>query len=84
MIPLNTYQTSYIINTCFNENFYGFVNRYRIEECKRMLESNEYNNLSILGIAFEAGFNSKTAFNTTFKKLTGLSPKEYKDRLDKI
>jgi AraC-like DNA-binding protein len=82
MLLLNTYQTSYLINTCFGENFYTFINRYRVEECKRMLESNQYNNLSILGIGYEAGFNSKTAFNTTFKKNTGVTPKEYKDRVD--
>jgi YesN/AraC family two-component response regulator len=83
MLPLNTYQTSYVINICFNENFYTYINRYRVEECKRMLESNEYNNLSILGIGFEAGFNSKTAFNTSFKKRIGLSPREYKEQFDK-
>jgi AraC-like DNA-binding protein len=83
MLLLNTYQTSYLINTCFNENFYTFINRYRVNECKRMLENNQYNHLNILGIGYEAGFNSKTAFNTTFKKLTGLSPKEYKIQTDK-
>ncbi len=83
MLLLNTYQTSYLINACFIENFYTFINRYRVDECKRMLESTHYNHLSILGIGHEAGFNSKTAFNTTFKKLTGLSPKEYKVQLDK-
>ena len=83
MLFLNTYQTSYLINKCFNENFYTFINRYRLETCKKMLVSNEYNHLSILGIAFEAGFNSKTAFNTTFKKSTGLSPKEYIKQIKK-
>jgi AraC-like DNA-binding protein len=83
MILLNTYQTSYLINTCFSENFYTFINRYRVEECKRMLESNQYNHLSILGIGYEAGFNSKTAFNTTFKKITGVTPREFKDKVDK-
>jgi AraC-like DNA-binding protein len=83
LLLLNTYQTSYLINDCFNENFYTFINRYRVDECKRMLESKQHNHLSILGIGYEAGFNSKTAFNTTFKKITGLSPKEYKERKDK-
>jgi AraC-like DNA-binding protein len=83
MLLLNTYQTSYLINNCFNENFYTFINRYRVEECKRMLESNQYNHLSILGIGYEAGFNSKTAFNTTFKKITGVTPKEFKAKVDK-
>ena len=67
------------INNCFDENFYTFINRYRLEDCKAMLVNEKYNHLSILGIAFEAGFNSKTAFNTAFKKNTGLSPKEFKE-----
>lgn len=84
MLSLNTYQTSYLINTCFSENFYVFINRYRLEECKRMLMSPEYAHLSILAIAFESGFNSKTAFNTSFKKSIGLSPKEFKEQVGKI
>ncbi len=81
MLLLNTYQTSYLINTSFGENFYTLINRYRLDECKRMLASNQFNHLSILGIAFEAGFNSKTVFNTSFKKSTGLSPKEFKKQM---
>ena len=83
MLLLNTYQTSYLINASFGENFYTFINRYRLDECKKMLASNQYDHLSILGIAFEAGFNSKTAFNTSFKKSTGLSPKEFREQMDK-
>lgn len=82
MLLLNTYQTSYLINASFGENFYTFINRYRIEECKKMLASNQYQHLSILSIAFEAGFNSKTAFNTSFKKSTGLSPKAFKAQME--
>ncbi|CAG5006639.1 hypothetical protein DYBT9275_03867 [Dyadobacter sp. CECT 9275] len=80
ILLLNTYQTSYLINTCFGENFYTFINRYRLEECKKMLSSSDYSHLSILGIAYESRFNSKTAFNTAFKKHTGCSPKEFRDR----
>jgi len=79
-LSMNTYQASYLINTCFAENFYSYINRYRLEECKRMLSGKEYDHLSILGIAFECGFNSKTTFNTAFKKYTSLSPKEFKSQ----
>ncbi len=78
MLGLNTYQTSYLINTGFQENFFTFINRYRIAECKHMLRNKKWDHLSVLAIAFEAGFNSKTAFNTAFKKSTGLSPKEFR------
>lgn len=80
MLSLNTYQVSYLINTCFGTNFYVFINNYRLERCKQMLPDPTFGHLSILGIAFEAGFNSKTAFNTTFKKHTGLSPKAFREQ----
>jgi AraC-like DNA-binding protein len=81
-LKLTTYQTSYLINNCFGENFFTFINRYRLDKCKEMLIDPQYKNLTILGIAFDCGFNSKTAFNTAFKKYTGLSPKEFKDQAD--
>jgi AraC-like DNA-binding protein len=46
-----------------------FVNKYRVERVKELLINKENDHLSILGIAFESGFSSKTAFNTTFKKI---------------
>ena len=68
---------SYVLNEGFGENFFQFVNRHRVEEAKRLLTSTQHRHLSILGIAFEAGFSSKTTFNTAFKKLTGQSPSQY-------
>ncbi len=73
----SSHQLSYLINEGFNENFFQFVNRYRVEEAKRLLLSEKHRHLNMLGIAYESGFNSKTTFNTTFKKLTGLSPSEF-------
>lgn len=84
MLGLNTYQTSYLINTGFHENFFTFINRHRIAECKYMLADKKWDHLSVLAIAFEAGFNSKTAFNTAFKKSTGLSPKEFRAQKNPI
>lgn len=78
IMKMTPHQLSYIINTGFNENFFRFVNTYRVEKAKELLLSEKMNNLSILGIAFESGFNSKTSFNITFKKITGLTPSEFK------
>jgi AraC-like DNA-binding protein len=70
-------ETSFVINELYGDNFYNFVNKYRIEEAKMLLLSEKYNRLNILGIAYESGFNSKTTFNTTFKKYTGVSPTDF-------
>lgn len=83
MMLSNTYHMSYLLNVCLEENFYTFINRYRIEECMQLLRNPDYDQLTILGIAFECGFNSKTSFNTSFKKITGLSPKEFKEQRDR-
>jgi len=80
LIDLTPHQLSYVINTGFNENFFLYINTRRVEKAKELLLNEEMNKLSILGIAFESGFNSKTSFNTTFKKITGQSPSEFKKR----
>jgi AraC-like DNA-binding protein len=78
LVNMTPHQLSYIINTGFNANFFQFINTYRVEKAKELLLNEEMNKLSILGIAYESGFNSKTSFNTTFKKITGQTPSEYK------
>ncbi|HMN18915.1 MAG TPA: helix-turn-helix domain-containing protein [Ignavibacteriaceae bacterium] len=69
---------SQIINEVFNKNFYEFINEYRINEVKSLLTDPEYSHYSMLGIAFECGFNSKSTFNSVFKQFTGKTPSEYK------
>ncbi len=76
-LNMSSHEMSYLINKAFGENFFAFVNKYRVEEAKKLLLSQKYERLNMIGIAFEAGFNSKTAFNTTFKKITGQSPTEF-------
>lgn len=83
MMLSNTYHMSYLLNECLEENFYTFINRYRIEECMRLFNDPAYDHFTILGIAFECGFNSKTSFNVFFKKITGLSPREYREQCNK-
>lgn len=74
-------QLSQLINEGIGENFYDFVNKYRVEEVKRLMTALEAKNFSLLGIALEAGFKSKSTFNLIFKRFTGLTPSEYKKNL---
>lgn len=70
-------QLSEIINSGLGKNFNDFVNEYRVAAFKDMLKANKHEQLSLLGIAQECGFNSKATFNRVFKKLTNHSPTEY-------
>ena len=74
-------QLSEVINTGFNKNFNDFVNTYRVEAFKAMLKENKHEQLSLLGIAQDCGFNSKATFNRVFKKLTNHSPTEYLNQM---
>ena len=69
------------IHVCLNSNFYEFVNQYRIEEVKCRLGDKSFQHLSILGLAYETGFNSKSVFNNAFKKYVGMTPKQFKHSL---
>lgn len=77
IMNMTPHQLSYLINEGFNENFFTFVNKYRVEKVKEYLGDSKKKNLAILGMAFESGFNSKTSFYTTFKKITSMTPSEY-------
>jgi len=79
-LSIPTYQASQAIKEGMNKNFYDLVNGYRVEEAKRLLVDPKNENFTILSVGFEAGFNSKTTFNTVFKKFTGVTPTEYRDQ----
>ena len=68
---------SKVINQGFGKNFNDFVNHYRIEAVKEKLQAGEQKTQTLLGIAYDCGFNSKATFNRAFKKATGASPKEW-------
>jgi AraC-like DNA-binding protein len=68
---------SEIINEHMGKNFYNLVNDYRVNEVKERLKNGDLKQLTILGIAYDSGFNSKSSFNTIFKEKTGLTPSEY-------
>jgi AraC-like DNA-binding protein len=69
---------SEVINTRYGMNFFDLVNGYRVREVQQRLEDAAHRQFTILAIALDSGFNSKTSFNTVFKKHTGLTPSEYR------
>lgn len=76
---------SQIINERLNKNFYNFINHYRVEEAKNQLLELRHNpHRTILNVAFDSGFNSKSSFNLVFKKIVKLTPSQYiKNQLKK-
>lgn len=74
---------SMVINQKSKRNFNAFINHYRIEESIQHLQDRQYNNLTIAAIAFEAGFNSLSSFNTAFKNHTGKTPAAFRKELTK-
>lgn len=73
-------ELSLLINHHLNKHFFDFVNEYRIEKAKELLRNPERKDYTVLEILYEVGFNSKSSFNTAFKKLSGLTPTEYRRR----
>lgn len=69
---------SQIVNTITQDNFTNYINTYRVEAIKKMIVDPEFKNYKVLTLGLEAGFTSKTTFYTAFKKLTGLTPNEYR------
>ena len=68
---------SEVLNSSLNQNFFDFINKYRIEEFKLKCLSEENKHLSVIGIAYDCGFNSKAAFYRAFNKFEGISPTAY-------
>jgi AraC-like DNA-binding protein len=81
VMGLNRNQLSQLINSDIGENFYDFINKYRVEEVKRLMTDPQKQHYNLLGIALEAGFKSKSTFNLIFKRFTGLTPTEYKKNI---
>lgn len=77
-LNIPSYHLSQVINEKFQLNFFDYINNYRIEEVKSRIVDSRFSSYSLLGIAYECGFNSKSTFNRIFKKVTGLTPTEYK------
>ncbi len=78
MLSITPHNLSEIINSRLDQNFFDFVNQYRVEQVKKDLLNPEKQNMKVLAIAFDAGFRSKSSFNTTFKRYTNLTPSEFR------
>jgi AraC-like DNA-binding protein len=75
-----SHQVSQAINDGMKKSFYELINGYRVEEAKRLLLHPKSEGFTVLSVGFEAGFNSKTTFNTVFKKFTGLTPTDFREK----
>ncbi|MBC8152872.1 MAG: helix-turn-helix transcriptional regulator [Bacteroidetes bacterium] len=83
-VGIQPYLLSKLLNDHVGETFNEFLNRNRIEEAKRMLESPKTMRFTIFAIALECGYNSESVFYTNFKRYTGLTPKKYKEEKSKV
>lgn len=77
-LAISPHHLSQMINEQLKQNFFDFINLYRVEEAKRMLVDPSRKHYSILAISEEVGFNSKSAFNAAFKKHTHMTPSEFR------
>lgn len=76
-IDIHPNNLSELLNEKMGKNFSAYINHYRVETFKTIAKNPKNGHLSLLGLAYESGFNSKTAFNTFFKKEMGMTPKQY-------
>ena len=79
-LEMNPRILSKIINEKRNQNFFDFINSYRIDDAKMILSNPAKRKMTVLEVLYGVGFNSKSAFNTTFKKYTGITPTEYRKK----
>ena len=82
-LELTTHELSRIINTALKKSFNDFINEFRVAEVARKMENPAYGHITLLGIAYESGFNSQSTFTRAFKYMTGKTPLEYKNDLKK-
>jgi AraC-like DNA-binding protein len=83
-LSISTHHLSRVINERAGQNFFDFVNAYRVEEAKRRLADPSKKHRSLLAIAEEVGFNSKSAFNTAFKKHANMTPSDFRKACDQV
>ncbi|NOY36409.1 MAG: AraC family transcriptional regulator [Chlorobi bacterium] len=77
-LNISRHHLTQVINERLDKNFYTFINEYRVKEVIHRMKNPAYNNYTLLGIAFDSGFNSKSSFNSIFKSYTGMTPSQYR------
>jgi|GEM_PF-730 len=80
-LGLHTHELSRMLNTVLKKSFNDFINEYRVMDVIRKMQDPAYANITLLGIAYDSGFNSQSTFHRIFKELTGKTPAEYKKEL---
>ena len=81
-LDITKHHLTQVLNYHIGKNFFTYINEYRIDAIKKKIEDPKFNHLTLLAIAFECGFNSKSSFNNIFKQYTGLTPSEYKKKVE--
>jgi AraC-like DNA-binding protein len=81
-LSLTPHVVSQVINEQLSCNFNDFINSYRVDEAKKMLRDAGMKNITVASIAYDCGFNTLSAFNTAFKKFTGLTPSQFRNKKD--
>lgn len=77
-LQVPAYKLTFLLNEHFGKNFSSFINEYRADEAQQILANPDNKHFNILRVAYEAGYSSKTVFNSHFKKVTGMSPTAFK------
>ncbi|MFH6768155.1 helix-turn-helix transcriptional regulator [Gaetbulibacter aquiaggeris] len=78
-LGMSSYELSLFLNKTLNKNFFDYINEFRIKNAMEILQNPDKKNLTILEILYEVGFNSKSSFNTAFKKFTKQTPTQYRE-----
>ncbi|MFC2137486.1 helix-turn-helix domain-containing protein [Bacteroidota bacterium] len=76
---INRAHLSQIINETFQVHYHDFINKYRIQESQQIMSDPANRSINILEIAYKVGYNSKSVFNREFKKITGITPTEFRN-----
>ncbi len=82
-VQIHPNQLSWLINFRYKKNFKEFINSYRADHFKSLVQNSNDKSVYLIGLAYESGFNSRTAFNSFFKKHTGITPSQYLKSLNK-
>ncbi len=83
-LNISTHHLSQVINEMLSQSFTDLMNTKRVERAKELFKDPEYHDHKLISIAYSSGFNSKTNFYMAFKKITGLSPSEYRDSIKSL
>ncbi|MGK0447077.1 MAG: AraC-like DNA-binding protein [Polaribacter sp.] len=81
LLQITDKKMSALLNQNLNISFYDYINNFRVKEVKKRMQNQAFEKYTLLAIALECGFNSKASFNRVFKKMTKVSPSEYKKQM---